>query len=339
MNIADASRCVQRTSLNFIDILPTDCLQNIVTFLPIHSRFVGMGVCTRWRNILLAKRFWIYIGASCVVEFARLSCHDIVASDLSPISGLISDDALKHILHRFRLVVGTLILDGCHRITGESLAVIADSTLQNASFKWCDGIMEAGMLSHIETQGRRYQKIDLRGCHKMTGHPLFEKCEKRAVDEGMLHPDATFSRPNVFIQIRRMFGAESHFRVFRVHAHRSVHKVLAAWCDREGRDMDDLLFTCNGRIFHYALCAAEMLVILHGREPLLQVHVHDAAAVGGGTKMWSIARDAEAKWDDIYEPMMHTYSDGYEQVMRMYRTTTHLDIERMFCDMCHTGNR
>ena len=128
-----------------------------------------------------------------VVEFARLSCHVIVASDLSPISGLISDDALKQIFHRFKLIVTTLILDGCHRITGKSLAVIEDSKLQNASFKWCDGIKDAEMLSHLETRRLCYSKIDLRGCHKITGVPLFEECVKKAIETGMLKPDAIFA--------------------------------------------------------------------------------------------------------------------------------------------------
>jgi hypothetical protein len=246
---------------------------------------------------------------------------------------LISDDALKHIFHRFKLIVETLILDGCHRITGKSLAVIGNSTLQNASFKWCDGLMDADMLSHLKTRGLLYKKIDLRGYHKVTGVPLFEECEQRAVDEGMLKPDAIFSRPTVFINIRCMFGLEPHIRPFQVSAHCIIQKVLAAWCQREGTEIEDLVFTCNGRLFHHSLCAAEMLVILNIKEPVLEVRVHATSAVGAADKLWSIASDAEVQYQDIYEPLMHPYSSGYEQARRAYFHTTHLEMERMFYDM------
>ena len=62
----------------------------------------------------------------------------IIVSDLSPISGLVSDEFVKKILRRFGKIAQTLVLDGCHRLTGNVLKTIATSpSLRSVSLKWC----------------------------------------------------------------------------------------------------------------------------------------------------------------------------------------------------------
>jgi hypothetical protein len=66
----------------------------------------------------------------------------IFVSDLSPISGMISDDFLKKICYRLGKPARTLVLDGCHRITGKVLSTIAVlPSLQSISLKWCDDMI------------------------------------------------------------------------------------------------------------------------------------------------------------------------------------------------------
>jgi hypothetical protein len=63
----------------------------------------------------------------------------IFVSDLSPISGVISDEFLKKICWRLGKTAHTLVLDGCHRITGKVLSAIAVlPSLRGISLKWCD---------------------------------------------------------------------------------------------------------------------------------------------------------------------------------------------------------
>ncbi len=64
--------------------------------------------------------------------------HNLFA-DLSSISGLISDEFLKRICSRFGKIAQTLVLDGCHRITGKVFSTIAASlSLRSISLKWCN---------------------------------------------------------------------------------------------------------------------------------------------------------------------------------------------------------
>jgi hypothetical protein len=67
----------------------------------------------------------------------KLTLDVIFVSDLSPISGLISDEFLKRICRRFGKIVQSLVLDGCHRITGKVLCSIAVMpSLSCISLKW-----------------------------------------------------------------------------------------------------------------------------------------------------------------------------------------------------------
>jgi hypothetical protein len=52
--------------------------------------------------------------------------------------------------------------------------------------------MESDLLKHLQICGRRYEKIDLRGCNKLTGTVLFRESEKRALSEGLIKTDAVF---------------------------------------------------------------------------------------------------------------------------------------------------
>lgn len=66
----------------------------------------------------------------------------IFVSDLSPISGLITDDSLKKICCRLGKPARTLVLDGCHLITGKVLSTIAVlPSLRSISLKWCDDMI------------------------------------------------------------------------------------------------------------------------------------------------------------------------------------------------------
>jgi hypothetical protein len=53
-------------------------------------------------------------------------------------------------------------------------------------------VLESDLLKHLQVHGRRYQKIDLRGCSKLTGTVLFRECEKRALSEGLIKSEAIF---------------------------------------------------------------------------------------------------------------------------------------------------
>ena len=58
-------------------------------------------------------------------------------ADLSPISGLVSDDVVRNIVKKFGKILTSLILDGCHLLTAEVLHAIASATsLRGISFKW-----------------------------------------------------------------------------------------------------------------------------------------------------------------------------------------------------------
>jgi hypothetical protein len=56
----------------------------------------------------------------------------------------------------------------------------------------CDNIIESDLLKHLQSCGRRYTKIDLRGCNKLTGTVLFRECEKRSLSEGLIKSDSVF---------------------------------------------------------------------------------------------------------------------------------------------------
>ena len=140
------------SALNFMEVLPVDCLLKIVEFLPMHVRFKGMSVCKQWRSILSDEQFWIRIGMSlliflpniCLTSLALLLLCEaffdlIFVSDLSPISGLICDEFLKKICRQFGKKAQSLVLDGCHRITGKVLSTIAVlPSLRFISLKWCN---------------------------------------------------------------------------------------------------------------------------------------------------------------------------------------------------------
>jgi hypothetical protein len=63
--------------------------------------------------------------------------------------------------------------------------------LLNHAFR-CDHIIESDLLRHLQLYGRRYGKIDLRGCNKLTGTVLFRECEKRALSEGLISNEAIY---------------------------------------------------------------------------------------------------------------------------------------------------
>jgi hypothetical protein len=52
------------------------------------------------------------------------------------------------------------------------------------------------LLKHLQIHGRRYEKIDLRGCNKLTGTVLFRECEKRSLSEGLIKSDSVFDCEN-----------------------------------------------------------------------------------------------------------------------------------------------
>jgi hypothetical protein len=93
-------------------------------------------------------------------------------------------------------------------------------------------------------------------------------------------------------------------RHFRAKAHWNIQTVLDEWCYMEGQTNEELMFTCNGRIFHHSLCAAEMLINLNIQVPALVINVSQT-----GLKMtdelWDLARDAELRLADCYEPLIH----------------------------------
>ena len=103
------------------------------------------------------------------------------------------------------------------------------------------------------------------------------------------------------IKVCRMFGAVPHARRFLVSAHCRVRKVLSIWCHQEGIEIAELMFTCNGRIFHHSLCAAEMMDILNSSSGRLQIHVHLTGFVVV-SYMMAIAQDADI---EHYEPLVH----------------------------------
>ena len=72
----------------------------------------------------------------------------------------------------------------------------------------------------------------------------------------------------------------------------------------EDQTIDELMFTCNGRIFHHSLCAAEIIVILKIQVPALVINVaHTGSKLGND--LWELAMDAETRFDDYYEPLIH----------------------------------
>ena len=85
----------------------------------------------------ISGRWHIYFTHKNVFVPFKFESHLIFVSDLSPISGLISDEFVKKIFHQFGKIVTHLILDGCHRLTGKILNTIATSpSLRSVSLKW-----------------------------------------------------------------------------------------------------------------------------------------------------------------------------------------------------------
>jgi hypothetical protein len=74
--------------------------------------------------------------------------------------------------------------------------------------------MESDLLKHLQICGRRYEKIDLRGCHKLTGTVLFRESEKRALSEGLIKSDAVFECIDFIILLMH---AHSHYRAQSRH--------------------------------------------------------------------------------------------------------------------------
>ncbi len=74
--------------------------------------------------------------------------------------------------------------------------------------------MESDLLKHLQLCGRRYEKIDLRGCNKLTGTVLFRESEKRALSEGLIKSEAIFEcKEQSFVGVH----AHSHGRAQSCH--------------------------------------------------------------------------------------------------------------------------
>ena len=79
--------------------------------------------------------------------------------------------------------------------------ICSQSLLPFDSYLRCDHVLESDLLKHLQIYGRRYQKIDLRGCNKLTGTVLFRECEKRALSEGIIKSEAIFDCKKILHRI------------------------------------------------------------------------------------------------------------------------------------------
>ena len=135
-------------SPDFLDLLPVDCLLKIVEFLPMHVRLKGMSTLpaveldTQCRAILDLYRdapshFWhIFVFVHFMRKFVSFLWDSfvIIVSVLSPIIY----EFLKMILRRFGKIAPILVLDRCHRFTGNVLKTIATlPSIRSVSLKWC----------------------------------------------------------------------------------------------------------------------------------------------------------------------------------------------------------
>ena len=74
--------------------------------------------------------------------------------------------------------------------------------------------MESDLLKHLQLCGRRYEKIDLRGCNKLTGTVHFREIEKHALSQSFIKPEAIFEcKEQSFVGVH----AHSHDRAQSCH--------------------------------------------------------------------------------------------------------------------------
>jgi hypothetical protein len=79
--------------------------------------------------------------------------------------------------------------------------------------------------------------------------------------------------------------------------------VLDAWMDYT-RNPQNVLFTCNGRIFHHSLCSVELSEFLKTSVDTLEIHAHLLGA--NLIKMLSkLPEQAEKQYSELFDPLIH----------------------------------
>jgi hypothetical protein len=82
--------------------------------------------------------------------------------------------------------------------------------------------------------------------------------------------------------------------------------VLDAWMDYT-RNPQNVLFTCNGRIFHHSLCSVELSEFLKTSVDALEIHAHLLAA--NLIKVLSkLPEQAEKQHSELFDPLIHPYA-------------------------------
>jgi len=95
----------------------------------------------------------------------------------------------------------------------------------------------------------------------------------------------------------------SLFHKFSFYQHWPIKKVLDAWIDYT-RSSQNVLFTCNGRIFHHSLCSVELSEFLKTPVDTLEIHAHFLGA--NLIKILSkLPEQAEKQHPDLFDPLIH----------------------------------
>eukprot|EP01134_Creolimax_fragrantissima_P001297 CFRG1297T1 len=136
-------------------IMDRKFVMQVMSYLGVSERFKCMGVCRKWKEIILSKPVW----------------HDTSFMDGNR---FVTDDVLLTILGRYGEYVCNLNLKNCWAVSDDGLEIVASKcNLQSVSLFSCWEISSAG-LQILGEKCESIQHINLNNCRKIT-------------DVGMMH--------------------------------------------------------------------------------------------------------------------------------------------------------